>query len=279
MALSHCWVDGVELTAVPADDRGLNYADGAFETLWCEQGVIECLPLHRERLGRALQVLRFAQPLEVAYRMFSAAEAHLATITHCGSARLTVTRGSGPRGYSPPSKTSPRYVLSTTPLSVDPALPARCGFAAVSWAEQPQLAGMKLLARTEQVLAAQEAMERGWDDAIMLDGGGLVVSSSRGNIFIFKRGKFVTPELSRCGIAGTRRQLLMATVLPELGFEVIERAISPEEVASAEGLLISNALRGAQPVISLNERAYDLNAMPVSRIQTALRECAASCAG
>ena len=36
--MSLTWVDGVAADTVPADDRGLNYADGAFETLSCHEG-------------------------------------------------------------------------------------------------------------------------------------------------------------------------------------------------------------------------------------------------
>ena len=36
----HTWIDGIPADAVPVDDRGLNYADGVFETLLCRQGKI-----------------------------------------------------------------------------------------------------------------------------------------------------------------------------------------------------------------------------------------------
>ena len=58
-----------------------------------------------------------------------------------------------------------------------------------AWAHQPQLAGLKLLARTEQVLAAQEAAAQQWDDALMLDAQDHVISSTRGNIFAFFGGQ------------------------------------------------------------------------------------------
>ena len=52
--MPHTWIDGVAAHAVPADDRGLNYADGAFETLYCTDGKIACRDLHQTRLGVAL---------------------------------------------------------------------------------------------------------------------------------------------------------------------------------------------------------------------------------
>jgi len=275
--MSRCWVDGIEIDAVMADDRGLNYADGAFETLRCAQGRIECYALHRDRLAKALQVLRFAGAASIAEQIFEAVRGHLAGVKHSGPARLTVTRGSGPRGYCPPSNSNPRYVLSTATAAEAPDEPVRCGVSTVFWAEQPQLAGLKLLARTEQVLAAHEAMEKGWDDAMMLDSNGLVISSSRGNVFALCGNEFVTPSLCRCGIAGTRRQLLMERVLPELGFGVSERDISLQEMLSAEGVVISNAIRGIQPVLALNDRTYHLSALPIEAIKAALQEHVDAC--
>ena len=56
--MSLTWVDGVAAETVPADDRGLHYADGAFETLSCHEGRIQHEDLHRSRLTRALAALR-----------------------------------------------------------------------------------------------------------------------------------------------------------------------------------------------------------------------------
>ena len=81
---------------------------------------------------------------------------------------------------------------------------------------QPQLAGLKLLARTEQVLAAGEAATGGWDDMLMLDSDDHVISSSRANLFLLCGEKVATPCLDRCGIAGTRRELLLTELLPAM---------------------------------------------------------------
>ena len=48
------WVDGVEGNSVPADDRGLQYGDGVFETLLVRNGVPRFLAAHRDRLRRGL---------------------------------------------------------------------------------------------------------------------------------------------------------------------------------------------------------------------------------
>ena len=129
----------------------------------------------------------------------------------------------------------------------------RCGRAETRWADQPQLAGLKLLARTEQVLAAGEAATAGWDDAIMLDARGQVISSSRGNIFIITAGKILTPDLARCGIAGTRRQLLIDRILPGLGSEAEICSLSWDQLMTADAVVITNAVMGIAEVVAIGD--------------------------
>lgn len=270
--MGHSWVDGMEATVIPVDDRGLNYADGAFETLLCRDGRITCLSLHEERLSRALSVLRFEAPQAQARRVFEGTEQCLLRVGHTGPARLTVTRGSGPRGYTPSRSAAPRWIL-TASAPVGPIPPSwRCGIATIEWQDQPQLAGLKLLARTEQVLAAQEAAAQGWDDALMLDNHERVISSSRGNILLIVGKTALTPSLHRSGIAGTRRQLLIESVLPDLGYEVQAREVTMDDVLSADCLIISNALLGAVAVRSIDQHVYSGYERCFNAIRDALRE-------
>ena len=165
----HTWIDGIPADVVPVDDRGLNYADGVFETLLCRRGKILGVQLHEARLARGLSRLAFPDADSRAEAVFATARQLLSGVGHSGIARLTVTRGSGKRGYTPDLDATPRSILVAQNDRVNDKPGVRCGPAETRWADQPQLAGLKLLARTEQVLAAGEAAMAGWDDAIMLD--------------------------------------------------------------------------------------------------------------
>ena len=229
--MSFTWVDGVAADTVPADDRGLNYADGAFETLSCHEGRIELKDLHQNRLTRALIALHIRDAAEQSAHLFADAGRCIEAARHTGIARLTVTRGSGPRGYAPPESPQLRSILRAYPGPVSSYSELRCGIAATRWAAQPQLAGLKLLARTEQVLAAAEAASDGWDDMVMLDSDDHVISSSRGNLFMLFGEKIVTPCLDVCGIAGTRRELLtkiLPTMIAPLVRPILWRNVCPQ---------------------------------------------------
>ena len=280
MGRPHTWVDGAVTDRVPADDRGLNYADGAFETLACKEGSIQCLSLHHRRLANAFEGLSFSDPVALATDTFEQAAALLAGVDHTGIARLTVTRGSGPRGYAPSATAKPRCFVAHG-FSDQTSTPLRCGIARTRWAAQPQLAGLKLLARTEQVLAASEALASGWDDAVMLDANDRVISGSRGNIFLIKNGFVVTPCLNLCGIAGTRRQLMLEHILPSCGFETVVREIDLDEFRRADAVFMTNTVVGLRSVVSIADAVFTSAsaAQAVEDLQRALAEHLRSCFG
>ena len=275
--MSFTWVDGVAADTVPADDRGLNYADGAFETLSCHEGRIELKDLHQNRLTRALIALHVRDAAEQSAHLFADAGRCIEAARHTGIARLTVTRGSGPRGYAPPESPQLRSILRAYPGPVSSYSELRCGIAATRWAPQPQLAGLKLLARTEQVLAAAEAASDGWDDMVMLDSDDHVISSSRGNLFMLFGEKIVTPCLDVCGIAGTRRELLLTELLPAMDCAVEIRPISLAECLSADALVTTNSVSGVTPITQLGESKLgsDAGSDWVTALQRAMAEASA----
>ena len=258
--MQHTWIDGIPADVVPVDDRGLNYADGVFETLLCRQGKILGAQLHEARLALGLSRLAFPNADSLAEAVFATARQLLSGVGHSGVARLTVTRGSGKRGYTPDLDATPRSILVAQNDRVVDNPGLRCGRAETRWADQPQLAGLKLLARTEQVLAAGEAAKAGWDDAIMLDARGRVISSARGNIFIISAGEVLTPDLARCGIAGTRRQLLIDRILPGLGSEAEVCNLSWDQVKTADAVVITNAVMGIAEVVAIGDTGLPADA-------------------
>ena len=99
------------------------------------------------------------------------------------------------------------------------------------WARQPALAGLKHLNRLEQVLAARECRERGLDELLVCDTAGRLVAATRGNLFLLRGDTLVTPDLAACGIAGTRRRLLLDTLAPALGLAAEVTALEPAALA------------------------------------------------
>lgn len=252
------WVDGEPVSALPLPDRGLDFGDGVFETLLLHQGAPLFLQLHLERLGAGLQALSMPDCLQRAQTLLTTCAAHYSEC-QWAAMRLTVTRGSAPRGYAAPENPQLRIIITAAELSDDRsefASPLDLGWSRMRWSSQPLLAGIKHLNRLEQVIAANEAREMSLDDVLVLDQQGHVNSLSAGNIFIYESGKLLTPALETCGIAGTRRRLIMESIGPALGLEVEQTHIHPEQVLAASALVCCNSVRGVQAVASLDDSTW-----------------------
>ena len=92
---------------------------------------------------------------------------------------------------------------------------------------------------------------------LMLDQDGRVVSVISGNLFAVVSGTIVTPPLLAGGVMGTRRQLLIDSWAPALGFDVEERAIRLAELEHADEIFYTNALVGLRPIARLADCSWE----------------------
>ena len=239
--------------AVPADDRGLAYGDGLFETMRSHRGELPWWEAHWARLAAGAARLGLPLPARALVREVASTLLDLGD----GVLKLLVTRGVGTRGYAPAAGTEPTWVLSTHPL---PGAP-RPGGLHLRWCEtrlshQPRLAGLKHCNRLEQVLARGEWPAPGepggdaFDEGLLLDVQGDVAGAIAANVFVSVDGRWCTPPVELCGVAGTCR----AWLLNEAG--AIERRLAPADVESADAVVLCNAVRGILPVARLGARAW-----------------------
>ena len=276
------WLDGHPGAELPLPDRALDFGDGLFETLLLRSGRPLFLEHHLQRLACGLGTLNFPDCLEAVRTQLAQACDEVVLRDWAWSAlRLTVSRGSGPRGYAPPQRPVPRILISVTPLSRDCSVmlsPAHLVLSSVTLSSQPLLAGLKHLNRLEQVLAAREMNESGADEALMRDAAGHGISVIAGNLFAVSGGRLLTPELGECGVAGTRRRLVLERWSVELGLETAETRLYLPDLQGADELFICNSLVGLRPVASLHDASWEQNPVCTALFQCYLREIA-GCVG
>ncbi|KGE03581.1 aminodeoxychorismate lyase [Pseudohaliea rubra] len=267
------FVDGRRASSLPLPDRGFAYGDGIFETLLFRGREAAWLELHGQRLGAGLERLGIPEPPWRTHLVTSLEAADPAPDRWL-AVRLTVTRGGGPRGYGPPAEPIPRTVIELSPAPRDPlaaAAPLHTALAALRWACQPALAGLKHLNRLEQVLAARECRARGLDELLVCDTGGAVIAATSANLFALHGDVLTTPDLTACGIAGTRRRLLLETLAPALGLTCRVQTLGPDAIETADGLFCCNSLRGIVAVGRYEQRQWRDDPM-IERLQVAYRE-------
>ncbi|WP_038054687.1 aminodeoxychorismate lyase [Thioalkalivibrio sp. ALJ1] len=238
-------INGEPGMAVRAQDRGLLLGDGLFETLRVQAGRPQLWRYHWQRLTQGLNRLGFP---ELAEGQLLEEIARVGGNADC-MVRLTVTRGEGPRGYAPPENPTVTRIVSGGPALEMPN-PKSIRSLTLGWADvpigiNPALAGLKHTSRLEHVLA-RRSWRSGWDEAILCDALGRVVSVTQGNLWLRRGEKLITPPVRESGIAGTRRAWVLDHAAA-FGFEGVEAYPDPAEVRGADALYVSNARIGMTP--------------------------------
>lgn len=102
------------------------------------------------------------------------------------------------------------------------------------------------------VLAHREAEHDGYDEALLLDVDGFVAEGSGENIFIVRRGKLYTPDLTSALEGITRDTIIQLAA--EAGIEVIEKRITRDEVYSADEAFFTGTAAEVTPIRELDNR-------------------------
>lgn len=203
-------INGVPGDQVSIHDRGLQYGDGVFRTLRIHKGRALHWSRHYHKLQQDCTALKLPCPDAA---LLQDELQRLAARQPEATAKIIITRGPGARGYAPPEHPDPTRIVSLAP---PPSYPADCYTQGVNLhvcdlrlGHQPRLAGIKHLNRLENVLATAEWTGAGAAEGVLRDVSGNVIEGTRSNLFMVRGDELMTPDLSRCGVAGVQRERVM----------------------------------------------------------------------
>ncbi|UTA46341.1 aminodeoxychorismate lyase [Simiduia sp. 21SJ11W-1] len=236
-------IDGVAGAACSAQDRGLLYGQGLFETARVMGGEVPLLSWHLKRLLADAPKLFIAPPDagQISRQIKRVLSLAAAEGQRQGRLKILLTPGAGGLGYQPEPDAKAQVIIQFFPASAQKASEISACISPVRLADSP-LAGIKHCNRLEQVLAARALAISGFDEAVMCDSRGQLVEGVSSNLVLGLGGKLVTPSLSQAGVKGVMRACLLAK-------GVIEQAARPltlEDLADADALYFINAYRGVQ---------------------------------
>lgn len=103
------------------------------------------------------------------------------------------------------------------------------------------------------MLALQEALDCGCDEALLLDNEGYVAEGSGENIFVIRDNKIYTPELTSCLDGITRNTIF--SLAAELGYSIEEKRITRDEVYVADEAFFTGTAAEVTPIRELDGRA------------------------
>jgi branched-chain amino acid aminotransferase len=114
--------------------------------------------------------------------------------------------------------------------------------------EYSPLAGIKSINYLDNILARQEAVTRGANEAILLNTQGRVAESCAANLFIVKNGRMVTPPLEDGALPGVMRAAVLNA------YNGVQSSITAEDLKTADGIFLTNSL-GIRTVASIDGKA------------------------
>ncbi|MAZ28552.1 MAG: aminotransferase class IV [Cytophagaceae bacterium] len=253
----------VESPTFTADNRGVLYGDGVFETMRYSGDKIYFWEEHYLRLMASMRIMRMDIPM--GFTMEKLEEEVIKCLTANGLAqasarvRLTVYRNDG--GTYLPQDNGVGYFISAKALQ-NPFFTLDDETYEVElykdhYLSADLLSTIKSTNRLINITGSIFADENGYQNCLLLNNNKMVVEALNGNVFLVKGNTLKTPPLAD----GCLRGIIRKQVLDILGkvedFEVEEASISPFELQKADEVFITNSILGIRPVTKYRKKSFN----------------------
>lgn len=116
------------------------------------------------------------------------------------------------------------------------------------------------------VLAAHEATDRGFDDAILLNGDGTVSAATGQNVFFVKDGKLTTNDETSSIVPGITRDSILRIAREDLGMPVEIRAFTREDLMRADEIFMTGTAAEVTPVRELDGMEFSTGRKTVGAV-------------
>lgn len=249
-----CFKNAEEIDGLSVLDRAFHYGDGCFTTARIVNNQIELEARHQARLVDAVQRLSLSVNLDLIKHSLQKLQQQHVMLN--GTLKVLISRGEGQRGYAIPHHPADVYLFyypqncaafEYQTLKVSGLLKTQMGLS------MPSLVGLKSLNRLEQVLLKNEALEQGWNEALVSDVQGYVVEGVSSNCFIRLNDTWISPELGYNGVHGVMRAEILAR-MQGAGISCQLRRIEVQALAQMQSLFFCNALQAMSLVNQFHSR-------------------------
>ena len=132
------------------------------------------------------------------------------------------------------------------------------------------LTGIKSLNYLEHVLAWEEAQSRDFDEAVVLNERGEIVSATTANLFWSKNGTLHTPTLSTGALAGITRDCVI-DIANKHFIPLLEGIYEMNDLTDADEIFLTSSSLGVAPVTTFDFRRYAVDAPLTTTIAQAFR--------
>ncbi len=238
---------------VSVEDRGFQFGDGVYEVIAVYGGRPFLLDRHLRRLKTSLAAIDIpydveANPLEGLIAEMLRRSTYSNAVVY-----VQITRGAAPRSHIIPANLKPTVVLTIRPLVELPAEYRRRG-AALMTAPDDRWGRcyVKAITLLPNILARNEAIRRGFDDALFVTREGEVRECTSANIFLIRSDAIVTPPRDESVLHGVTQDFLQDCAR-RLAFRMVEERFEVEALRSAEEVFMSSTSIEVLAVTRINE--------------------------
>lgn len=240
---------------IQVQNRAFRYGYGLFETMLVAKGAIQLSEYHWERLYAGMKQLALELPLLVTLERLE--EEVWRTINKNKLEKLCRVRVQvygGDGGLYGQGDDKAGYVIECFQLD-EGAMHFNengliVGIAGGLNKSADSLCNLKSCNALIYTIAAQQAHEHQWNDALIRNTAGNIIESSIANIFWIKDGIVYTPPLTEGCVAGVMRRYLLHDIAVE------EKKLSVEELLLADEVFLTNAIKRMRWVSCIGDRFY-----------------------
>jgi branched-chain amino acid aminotransferase len=260
------WLNGA---LVPGSDarldplaHGFLFGAGVYDSVPLKNGVPVALERHLNRL--TVGAVRLGLPAPDATVVRNAITA-LSTARGLRNARIRIMIGAGPSKSVQPAAEGHITLITLAPL---PAFKSSIALTIPFWRrnEFSPLAGIKFTACAENLLAQRAALDAGFDEALFLNGIGLVCEGAFSNVFLVREGTVITPSLESGCLPGITREIVMELCRAH-SFPCAEENIPRVDLLSADEMFVTSSIRGVQPVHRLDDHRFPVPGPVTARLR------------
>ncbi|MFW5924639.1 MAG: aminotransferase class IV [Myxococcota bacterium] len=237
-------------------DRGFLYGDSVFEVMRTYGGVPFEERAHLERLARSCARVGIRLPTDLDTLSGEVAEAVRSAGNRESYVRVLITRGSGPVTYDPSTARDPVRIVMALPVTAPPPATYEQGIAVATVgaalpAQASSAAGAKASNYLANLLAVQQARERGGQEALLLSADGAVLEGASSNVFVLRGGTLRTPRAEAGILEGITRRRVLA-LAREAGLPIVESVLFVQDLYAADEVFITSSIREVVPVVRVD---------------------------
>ena len=233
---------------ITADNRGFKYSDGFFETTKVQNGSIQLMKYHFDRIVKSASILK----IEISHleKQFLTNDIlDLCNKNNClQSSRVRVA-------FFRSDNNKAEYIIEALPYKGD----KRPNYSIDIYPDIKKpvdiLSNLKSANYLSYILASLYARSNSLDDCLITNTKGNICESTKANVFIIKNQVIRTPALTEGCVDGTMRRYLIQKA-KENNIEIIETEITFDNLLEADEVFLTNAIISIQSVYKCKQRIY-----------------------